>query len=102
MKRKVSVLTLVTVLLFSFLFYGIIVQTVESQSVESICIKADGSVEGTAKIQRDGNVYTLTGNISGRVQVQKSYIVIDGVSYSIEGSGEEVGIDLSNRRGQDT
>jgi parallel beta-helix repeat protein len=101
MKRKASALTVFTMLLLSFLFYGILVQTVESQSAETIYIKANGIVEGTDKIQRNENVYTLTGNISVGIQVQKSYIVIDGAGYAIEGSGEEVGIDLSNGRGQD-
>jgi hypothetical protein len=96
MKRKALASTLViTLLLLSFLFYGTLVQTVESQSAETIYIRADGSFEGTDKIQRDENVYSLTGNISSGIQVQKSYVVIDGAGYAIEGSGEEVGIDLS-------
>ena len=69
----------------------------------TIYIRSDGSVEGTDKIQRDGNVYTLTGNISGGIQVQKSYIVIDGAGYTVQGNGDVGGrgIDLSNNRGSD-
>jgi parallel beta-helix repeat protein len=88
MKRKVLALTLVTALIFSFLFCGILVQTVESQSAETIYIRADGSIEGTDKIHRDGDVYTLTGNIPSGIQVQKSYIIVDGAGYTLQGDGE--------------
>jgi hypothetical protein len=67
----------------------------------TVYIGADGSVEGTTAIRRDGNVYTLTGNISGGVQVQQSNIVIDGAGYTVQGSGINRGIDLSNNRGSD-
>jgi parallel beta-helix repeat protein len=100
MKRTAYAPTLIMALIFSFLLCGILVPHVASQSFETIYIRADGSVGGTDKIQRNGNVYTLTGNISGGIQVQKSYIVIDGAGYAVEGNGEETGIDLSNGRGQ--
>jgi parallel beta-helix repeat protein len=73
---------------------------VEAQFLRSVYINPDGSVTGTSNIQRDGNVYTLTGNISGGIQVQKSYIVIDGAGYTIEGKGEGIGIDLSSNMTQ--
>ena len=67
----------------------------------SIYIRADGSIEGTDSIQRNGDVYTLTGNISDGINVQKSNIVLDGVGYSIRGNVDDNqrGIDLSNNRG---
>ena len=73
---------------------------VEAQFLRSVYINPDGSVTGTSNIQRDGNVYTLTGNISGGIQVQKSYIVIDGAGYTIEGNGKGIGIDLSSNMTQ--
>jgi hypothetical protein len=88
MKIKALALTLITALLFSFFFCSILVLPVESQSVETIFIKADGSVEGTDKIQRQGNVYTLTDDISGSIEVQKSYIVIDGAGHTLRGRKE--------------
>ncbi len=74
-----------------------------AQTSVTITIKDDGSIEGADQIQRGENIYTLTGNISGTIQVQKSHIVIDGAGYSIEGNSEvgRSGIDLSNGRGQD-
>jgi hypothetical protein len=41
-------------------------------------IRADGTVEGTDKILRDGNLYTFTGNIYGPIVVEKDDVVIDG------------------------
>jgi len=36
----------------------------------TIYIRADGNVEGTDKIQRDGNVYTFTGEILDSIVVE--------------------------------
>ena len=59
-----------------------------------IYIRGDGTVEGTDEIERDGNVYTLTGNVSSTLYVQKSNIVIDGAGFGING------MDLTNGVGQ--
>ncbi len=48
-------------------------------------IRADGSVEGTDTIQRDGNVYTFTDNIYEPLVVEKDNIIIDGAGYTLEG-----------------
>jgi parallel beta-helix repeat protein len=72
-----------------------------------IYIRADGSVEGTDRIQRDGNIYTFTGNIDvydpyshigAGIWIQKDDIIIDGVGYSIQTQvGVNKGIDLTAR-----
>jgi parallel beta-helix repeat protein len=69
---------------------------------ETIYIRADGSIEGTIKIQRDGNVYTFTGDISGSLVVERDHIVVDGAGHVLEGTGTEEegtekGIDLTGR-----
>jgi parallel beta-helix repeat protein len=84
-----------------FFFFTVNFNFAEAQSSGSVCINPDGSVTGTSDIQRDGNIYTLTGNISGGIQVQKSYVTIDGAGYAVEGSKQSVGIDLGNGVGQD-
>ncbi len=66
----------------------------------TITIKEDGNVSGTDRIQRLGNIYTLTGDISGSIQIQKSNVVLDGAGFTLRGRGS-VGVDLSNGRGQD-
>jgi len=63
---------------------------------ESIFIRADGNVEGTDLIQRVGNVYTFTDDIStGRytgsieidvdgIIIERDNIVIDGAGYTLQ------------------
>jgi len=84
MNRTTLALMLVIPLLFSALAVGmLLIGSVGAQNLESITIKSDGTVEGTSKIQRDGNTYTLTGNISGTIQVKKSNMVIDGAGFTL-------------------
>ena len=79
-----------------------VVVEAQVQFFTSAFINPDGSVTGTNNIQRNGDVYTLTGNISGGISVQKSYIVIDGAGFTVGGTGEYGrGVDLSNGVGQD-
>ena len=52
----------------------------------TIYIRADGSVEGTDKIQQDGDIYTLTDNIVNQsMMVEKDNTMIDGAGYTLEG-----------------
>ena len=63
---------------------------------EDIYIRVDGSVEGTDKIQRNGDVYTFTNDVSnGPIFVERDNIVIDGAGYTLQ--GEARGIVLSER-----
>jgi hypothetical protein len=55
----------------------------------------------TTAIQRNGKIYTLTANISGGIQVQKSNIVLDGAGYTVQGNEAGRGFDLSNSVGED-
>jgi parallel beta-helix repeat protein len=92
MKRKALTLILISTLIFSFC--GILVQPVKSQSFESIYIRVDGSVEGTDKIQRDGDVYTLISDINGSIVVERDNVVFNGASYILQGDGNANGITL--------
>ena len=100
-KRTVLALIIIVAFLFSLIFWGILVQPVKSQFLGSVYISNDGSVVGTNTIQRNGNIYTLTANISGGIQVQKSNIVIDGAGYTVQGNGAGRGLDLTNSVGED-
>jgi parallel beta-helix repeat protein len=95
MKRTLT-LILISPLIFSF--YGILIQSVESQSFESIYIRADGSVEGTDKIQRDGDVYTLISSINGSIVVERDNVVFNGAGYILQGDGNVNGITLDDIR----
>ena len=98
MKRTALALLLISAIFFSSLMGE---QVVNAQFLGDVIINPDGAVTGTNRIQRNGNIYTLTGNISGGIQIQKSHIVLDGAGYAVQGNGRGVGIDLSNGRGQD-
>jgi parallel beta-helix repeat protein len=66
-----------------------------------ITIYPDGSVsDPNASISREGNRYTLTGDIGGSIRVQKDNIIIDGAGHTIYGNGKTViggDIELNNR-----
>ena len=64
---------------------------------ETVYIRAEGSVEGTDKIQREGNVYTFTGDISDSLVVERDNIVVDGAGHVLEGAGAGRGISLEGR-----
>jgi len=54
---------------------------------EIIYIRADGTIEGTDKILREGHVYTFIGNIANRSMiVEKDNVVVDGTGYSLIGN----------------
>jgi putative cofactor-binding repeat protein/parallel beta-helix repeat protein len=70
-----------------------------------IRIMPDGTVEGTDKINRDGNVYTFTGDVNGYLNdtfgelkgfllVMKDNVVIDGAGHTVQCNGTGVGIFL--------
>ncbi len=53
----------------------------------SIYIKEDGSIEpSNASIQRNGNIYSLTGNVTGyQIEVQCNNIILDGNGFTLKG-----------------
>jgi parallel beta-helix repeat protein len=63
---------------------------------ETIYIRFDGSVEGTDKIQRDGNVYTFTDNIFDSIVVERNNTIVDGAGYTLQGTGSEYGMSMRN------
>ncbi|MDG6222189.1 MAG: NosD domain-containing protein [Candidatus Bathyarchaeota archaeon] len=58
------------------------IRVVKAQG-NTIYIKADGTVEGTDKIERTGIFYSFTGNVSGSISVERDNIVIDGAGYTL-------------------
>jgi hypothetical protein len=75
MVEQRTVFILLLILCFAVVFISEI-GTVKAES--TIYIRADGRVEGTDKIQRDGNIYKLTENIVGTVTIKKDDIIFDG------------------------
>lgn len=94
------VLLLLAVSLFSGLqFVGSVsANFIPAQVPEhSIEIAEDGTVNGTDRIQRDGNVYMFTGDIEGSIVVSRNGVVIDGAGYTLQGSGDLSGVWLQER-----
>jgi hypothetical protein len=100
MKRTALAPTLVLTLLFSFLFYLTVIHRVESQSFETIYIRADGNVEGTNFIEIHDNTYTFLNDISGNIVISKDFITIDGSGYALKGTdtSSQTGISLFDIR----
>ena len=82
-----------------------LVNAVPVEASGMIFIRADGSIEGTNKIYRNGNVYTFTGDIedSYGIIVEKMDIIIDGKGHMLEGTHRilpvgswDYGIELAN------
>ncbi len=61
-----------------------------------VYINANGSVTGTNSIQRNGDYYTLTDNITGNIIIQRSNMTLDGAGYTLQGYGA-TGIDLTTQ-----
>jgi parallel beta-helix repeat protein len=102
---KVASKKLLLILFLVSLLLTVAVCTLESANAVTlpftgeIRITADGTVEGTDKISRNGNVYTLTGNISGSVDdgsyfisIEKDDVVFDGAGNTIEGTNSGTAI----------
>ena len=66
-----------------------------------VYITASGKVEGTDKIQRNGDIYTFTDDIFVYYFfVEKDHIVVDGNGFTLYGSGAQgggTGFDLTTR-----
>jgi len=85
----------IAVTLVLFLPLIIVSVSVKAQTTGSIVINPDGSVTGTYSIEQVASTYTLTANISGNIQVERSNIIINGAGYILDGNGMG-GIDLTN------
>jgi parallel beta-helix repeat protein len=89
-------ITTTVVLLLVFSIVLVTFPEVRIVKAESIYIGSDGIVEGTDKIQQEGNIYTLTDNINGSILVEKDSIILDGAGYTLQGTGSGKGIYLFN------
>jgi parallel beta-helix repeat protein len=88
-RRAALILLLLLVLLLVFIpEIGIV------KAEGTIYIRADGTVEGTDKIQRDGDVYIFISDISGSIAVERDNVVLNGADYRLQGDGNQNGITL--------
>jgi len=80
MKIKASALTLILIILCSLAVLSIQIPVAKA----SYHISPDGSVSGTDKIRRNGDVYTFTNDIYVDIKVERSNIIIDGGGFKLE------------------
>jgi len=96
MPTKVVSILMVTLLLIGILSLAFNIQPVKAS--ETIFIRADGTIDPLiVPIQRNGDQYIFTGNIHDSIVIEKNNIIVDGVGYTLEGTGDGKGIDLTGR-----
>ena len=99
MRKTALAIYLGLTLLFGF-FYVALIQPVDSQSLDTIYIKSDGSVDGTDLIERNNNTYTFRNDISGNIVISKDFITLNGSGHALIGTvdSSQRGISLSDRK----
>lgn len=81
--RKVSFIALSAVLLSSIFTVLFVIQPSEAWT-GTVYIRANGSVDpADAPINRAGDFYSLVGNISGRIVVEKNNTIIEGAGFTV-------------------
>jgi len=104
MERKAIRGIMLTLLLVGVLTFAFNIQPVKASG--TIYIRADGSIDPpTANITSVDNVtYTLTDNIDAEIVsgqsaivVERNNIVVDGAGYTVQGTGNGIGIHLLGR-----
>jgi parallel beta-helix repeat protein len=69
----------------------------------TVFIRADGSVDpASSPLQRNGTLYTLTGNISSdyeAIVIEKDGVILDGAGFTVQGLGSiySVGVQIEGR-----
>jgi len=102
MNRKTVSGIMVTLLLVGTLLLAFSIQPV--RAVGTIYIRPDGSIDPpTAPIHRDGDLYTLTDNITcdaDGIVIERNNMTLDGGGYWVQGPASYgvFGIDLSHTR----
>jgi len=90
------------IMLAALILVGVVILALNIQSVKAsgtIYIRADGSVDpdGAPISSIDNITYTLTDNINEPIVVERDNVVVDGVGFKVQGTGNETGILLSGR-----
>lgn len=94
MKRTAAFTVLV---LACFLLASIMIEPrVYSASPKKFFIEPSGNVEpSSAPIQRNGDNYTLTADLSSQLVIERGGIIFDGAGYTFQGSGSGVAINMT-------
>jgi len=94
--KKSSVGILLALLLLNMLILTLNIPSIGASG--AVHIRPNGSIDpATAPIQRDGAVYTFTGDICDSLVVERNGIVVDGRGFAVQGTESKTGVDLSHR-----
>ncbi|MCL2477054.1 NosD domain-containing protein [Candidatus Bathycorpusculum sp.] len=83
-------LTLLPLLLCSF---GIVIKDADAQS-PTITILPNGTVDPSSGIQRDGDTYTLTADLTRPIEIKRDNIILNGANHTLYGSSTGIAISL--------
>ncbi len=104
MSKMLTLAFILGIILLGMLTLASNIQQVKA--IGTVYIRADGSIDPpTAPIQRNGDLYTLTGNItsdSAGIVIERNNIVLDGAGYTVQffgvhSSSDQAGIILTDR-----
>jgi parallel beta-helix repeat protein len=91
-------------LILLLLSYSAAASILSLKAVEAsgtVYIRANGAIDPpTAPIRRDGNIYTLTSNITSDddgIIIERGNMTLDGAGYTLEGTRSGTGITLEER-----
>lgn len=77
----------ITLMIFLISVSGVAPEVHRAKASGTIYIRADGSIDPpTPSIQRDGEVYTFTSDISDSIVIQRDDIILDGAGYTLQGT----------------
>jgi len=88
---------LVLGLTLTIVFIGLLAAELKAERTRAsgaIYIRADGSVEGTDRIQRDGDLYVFLDDIYDEIVIERSNMTIDGNGSTLQGTGSGYGFSL--------
>jgi parallel beta-helix repeat protein len=95
MSKKAILLILSFLVILASPFGLISTAIAASDVVQTIVIHPDGSITpSTVPIQRNGEIYTFTGNISATMRIHRSNIVLDGAGYTLHGPYNGTAMDV--------
>ncbi len=85
--------SILAVLCVAFLAAPMFLFVSNAQTSISVVIQADGSVSGTDLIQRSGDLYTFTADVSGSIVIERDNIVIEGAGFGVVTAGDGLNFD---------
>jgi len=104
--KNATITIALSFILLTVVFCGLWhVDAAPSPFTGDIRITPEGAVEGTDKISRVGNVYTLLADLSGTtengqtyISIEKNDVILDGAGRTIRGAGTGVAIAVYGRK----